>query len=105
MEARLLEALPSDWVLHHRVPRPEGSRYEIDLALADIQLAVEIDGLSHRYTTQKAIDRRRGDFLMSRGWRVIRITNEEVRTDLEAVVAFITTVAARPASQQEAAPW
>ena len=38
-EALLLAALPAEagWVLHHRVPRPEGQTYWIDLALLDIR--------------------------------------------------------------------
>jgi very-short-patch-repair endonuclease len=42
---------------------------------------------------------------MSRGFRVIRVSNEEVQTNLEDVVAFILAVAARPAAAQEATPW
>jgi very-short-patch-repair endonuclease len=108
-EIRLAAALPARWFLHHRLDRgtKHGARslVEIDLALPAARVAVEVDGPGHRLTKQKAIDRRKEDFLMSRGWRVIRVGNEEVRTALEGCDAFITAVAARPACEEEVAPW
>jgi hypothetical protein len=107
-EAKLLDALSPDWKLHHRIaygPRG-GSAYWVDLVLAaPAHIAVEIDGHSHRQTKWKAIDRRKEEFLLSRGFRVIRIPNENVEHALEGVVAFITAVVARPAADQTARPW
>ena len=54
---------------------------------------------------RKPSDRAKGHFLMSRAWRVIRVSNEEVRTNLEGCVAFILAVAAQPAAVQKARPW
>jgi hypothetical protein len=111
MEVRLLEALPagSGCTLHHEIPHGSGLRgfgmWIVDLALLGSRLTVEIDGDSHRKSTQKAIDRRKEEFLLSRGLRVIRVSNESVLADLEGVVTFITSVAARPAAVQEARPF
>jgi very-short-patch-repair endonuclease len=77
----------------------------VDLVLSTACVAVEIDGGSHRYSAQKARDRERDGFLMSRGLRVIRIPNENVLNNLEGVVAFILAVASRPAADQTAQPW
>jgi very-short-patch-repair endonuclease len=110
-EALLLAALPSTWLLHHRIARGTAiwsstARWvEIDLALPAARVAVEVDGRSHRLTAQKARDREKEMFLMSRVWRVIRVGNEEVRTALEGCVAFITRVASRPAAAQTARPF
>src|SRR5260370_393732 len=54
---------------------------------------------------QKILDRAKENFLMSRGWRVIRIGNDEVQTNLEGVVAFILAVAARPAAVRKVRPF
>jgi very-short-patch-repair endonuclease len=108
-EALLLDALPTGWLLHHRIARDTrrdaANLIEIDLALLAARVAVEVDGRSHRLTAQKAIDRRKEEFYLSRGFRVIRIPNENVEHALDAVVAFITAVAARPAAEQTARPW
>jgi very-short-patch-repair endonuclease len=109
MEARLLAAMPADWLLHHRLDRGIGggatSVVVIDLSLLAARVAVEIDGRSHCLTAQKARDREKEEFLLARGFRVIRVSNEQVRTSLEPTVAFITAVAARPAADQTARPW
>ena len=81
------------------------SAWVIDLVLPAVRLAVEVDGPSHRKTAQKAIDRAKEEFLMSRAFRAIRVSNEQVLNDLEAVVAFITRVASRPAAVQTARPF
>jgi hypothetical protein len=114
MEIRLAAALPAGWPLHHHVPTGSGGRsiakgypttWVLDIANPVARVAVEVDGLTHRLTTQKAIDRLKEDSLMSRAFRVIRIPNENVLNNLEAVVAFILSVAARPAADQTAQPW
>jgi hypothetical protein len=92
MEARLLAAMPADWLLHHRLDRGIGggatSLVVIDLSLLAARVAVEIDGRSHCLTAQKARDREKEEFLLARGFRVIRVSNEQVRTSLEPTVAF-----------------
>jgi very-short-patch-repair endonuclease len=105
-EALLLEELQAvhpGWVLHHRVPGMR--RSPIDLVLPSARLAVEVDGWSHRYTAQRARDRRKEESLLSRGYLVIRVSNDRVLTDLEEVVAFITAVATRPTAEHVARPW
>jgi very-short-patch-repair endonuclease len=99
-ETRLAAALLADWLLHHWI-----GKHEVDLVLPSVRLCVEVDGNSHRKTAQKARDRRKEEFLLSRGQRVIRVSNEEVQTNLDGVVAFITAVAARPAAEHVARPW
>jgi hypothetical protein len=114
MEIRLAAALPASWPLHHHVPTGSGGRsiakgypttWVLDIANPVARVAVEVDGLTHRLTAQKAIDRRKEDSLMSRAWRVVRVSNEEVQANLEGCVEFITAVAARPAADQTAKPW
>jgi hypothetical protein len=106
-EALLLAALPSVWKLHHRIAYGTGvgAAYFVDVALPAARVAIEVDGPSHRKTAQKARDRAKEESLLSRGFRVIRIPNENVEHVLDAVVSFIIAVAGRPATEQVARPW
>jgi very-short-patch-repair endonuclease len=51
------------------------------------KLVIEIDGDSH--ASQAEYDRDRTVYLQERGYTVIRFTNEQVRRELDAVVAEI----------------
>ena len=60
--------------------------YIVDFYCHEYQLVVEIDGDSH-YTEEAQIkDRRRSDFLESKGLRVIRFTNPEVVSNIDGVM-------------------
>lgn len=65
--------------------RPPGSpkHYKIDVASREHMVAVEIDGRSHRTIKVQDADRRKSDFLISRGWKVLRFTNQQVTEHLE----------------------
>lgn len=52
--------------------------YILDFACVSLKLAVEIDGATHGTEDEIAYDERRTSHLMSKGWTVIRFTNEEV---------------------------
>jgi len=94
-EALLLAALPVDagWVLHYCAP---GIRSTIGLALPTARVAVEIDWVPNMKTE---------NFLMSRGFRIIPLSSEQVLSDLDGCVSFITAVAASSAAEQVARPW
>ena len=53
-------------------------------------LALELDGDSH--IERAASDRARQDWLEARGVKVVRISNDEVLQDLEAVVEGIAKI-------------
>ena len=64
--------------------------YVADFACVAGRLIVEVDGDSH-YANQneKAYDDRRTAFLEANGWCVLRVTNTEVRDDIEAVCGAV----------------
>lgn len=49
-------------------------------------IALEIDGASHRTAKARAKDAERTAKLEARGWKVVRVTNEEILADAEAAI-------------------
>ena len=65
--------------------------YVADYYCAAAALVVEVDGLSH--AGREAHDKTRTESLAAIGLHVIRVTNDEVLRDLDAVVQYITALA------------
>jgi very-short-patch-repair endonuclease len=74
--------------LRFRRQHPIGD-YVLDFYCAKAKLAVEIDGPIHEQ--QKGYDRARDEWLATRGIRVLRVADQEVKTDLEGVLQKIRT--------------
>jgi very-short-patch-repair endonuclease len=72
--------------------------YIVDFACLAARLIVEVDGPSHDMTF--AADERRTQFLEEQEFRVLRVRNKDVRSNLEGVVKTIElAIAARPLPQ------
>lgn len=68
----------------------------IDFYCARAKLLIEIDGESHMKKSQKEYDQARTEYLETRGYKVIRFTNGDVRYNVQSVVTrIIETVEAR----------
>ena len=70
-------------------------QHPIDMFVADFychekKLVVELDGDSHE--DKQDYDRERDDWLRSRGFFVVRIGNNDVMNDVDAVVKYLATV-------------
>ena len=63
--------------------------YIVDFVCLDCQLVVEIDGGYHNNPEQKELDRQRADFLQSKGFSILRFTNEEVIGNTDETLAVI----------------
>ena len=63
--------------------------YIVDFVCLDAQLVVEIDGGYHNDPEQKDLDRQRTKFLQSRGFSVLRFTNEEVIGNTDETLGII----------------
>lgn len=55
--------------------------YFIDFAFIDVKVAVEIDGSQHLEEDRKKRDEEKDDLLKSKGWRILRISSNEVIRD------------------------
>lgn len=93
-EQTLLSELGINWTFNHPVAtklRSSGpgypTCYKIDIANTESMIAVEVDGHSHR--SRKDQDKKKTEFLESKGWRVIRVTNREAIQDTNATVSKI----------------
>jgi very-short-patch-repair endonuclease len=71
--------------VHFRRQHPIGP-YIVDFAAVRPRLVVEIDGPTHIYPTREVL---REKEIIDRGWRIVRFWNEEVFSDLDAMVEEI----------------
>ena len=61
----------------------------VDFYLPNKKIAIEIDGSIHNNIIRQAYDQRREEFLISKGIKVIRFTNEEIKYNIDEVIRRI----------------
>ena len=59
--------------------------YFIDFAFVNEKIAIEIDGSQHLLPDRKAKDNKKDELLTSNGWKVIRFTENIVKTDWNTI--------------------
>ncbi len=64
-------------------------RYVVDFYCARIRLAIELDGDSHFQIGVEEYDKKREEYIESRGIKVIRFTNTDVYENLDGVILAI----------------
>ena len=64
--------------------------YIVDFVCLDKQLVVELDGGYHSDPEQQELDRQRTNFLQSKGFSVLRFTNEEVLGNTDDTLTIIS---------------
>jgi len=77
------------WAVDYPMQKESRGHYLIDLAHLQAKIAVEVDGRSHAASTVQKRDREKDALLVSRGWLVLRVLNEEVLADPDKVHLFI----------------
>src|SRR5438132_10843974 len=82
--------------LGFRRQSPMGN-YIADFVAHSCKLVVEIDGESHDFDERIRHDARRDQWFASRGYRVLRFTNDDVMKNLEGVLLAISQVAEQAA--------
>ncbi len=92
-ERELLRALRSAGLTDLRAGvkiRIDGRLLWLDLAVPELKLAVEVDGVAvHSDVSQIHDDLARQNMLMTAGWTVLRYTPKQIRQDLDAIVEQI----------------
>ena len=63
-----------------------------DFVCRERKIVIEIDGATHSTDEEVASDARRTRFLQAEGYRVIRITNEQVFENIEGALDMISRV-------------
>jgi very-short-patch-repair endonuclease len=69
------------------------ANFIVDFACPKVRLVVEIDGGSHEGRQRR--DAARDHALAALGWRVLRVADQDVFADLDAVVARVVAAAKR----------
>ena len=64
-------------------------QYIVDFYCAEKKLIIELDGDVHGFKKQTIHDKNRQLFLESRGFRVLRFTNDDVKESMEGVLEKI----------------
>ncbi|MCC8938207.1 endonuclease domain-containing protein [Bradyrhizobium sp. Arg68] len=82
--------------LNFRRQAPIGT-YIADFVAHSCKLIVEVDGESHDFEERIRRDERRDAWLASRGYRVLRFTNDDVLRNLEGVALAILQAAEQAA--------
>lgn len=82
--------------LGFRRQSPMGN-YIADFVAHSCKLVVEVDGESHDFKSRLRHDERRDAWFASRGYRVIRFTNDDVMKNLEGVILAIGLAAEQAA--------
>jgi 5-methyltetrahydrofolate--homocysteine methyltransferase len=72
--------------------------YIVDFVCLKHRLIIEIDGSIHNTPEQKEHDAQRTEWLNSKGFKVIRFTNNEVSTNIDNVLQTISTKLVAPPS-------
>src|SRR5262249_42951917 len=62
-------------------------RYVVDFVCHAAHLIVELDGETHDFVARQQHDAARSAWLASRGYQVLRFTNEDVLSKLEGVLS------------------
>lgn len=71
--------------------------YIADFACAAARLVVEVDGATHSTPEELAYDQRRTNYLQSKGWSVIRVSNTDIYENIDGVWLTIAAQLAPPA--------
>jgi very-short-patch-repair endonuclease len=64
-------------------------RFIADFACVQAKLVIEVDGATHGSDARICHDRRRKEYLGRQGWRVLRITNDDVYRRLDDILDAI----------------
>lgn len=78
----LLDSLSIPYTTQYRI-----ERFWIDIAFPDYKLAVECDGIYwHSFSNSHERDRRKDKAIKKYGWRLLRFTENEIRTSAQTCV-------------------
>ena len=87
---------------HHFRRQHRIGPYFVDFACRQSKLVIELDGSQHQ--DQQQYDRRRDAYIRRKGFKIIRLGNEEVFGDIDAVLNAISQTLERPSGGGTGAP-
>lgn len=78
--------------------------YIVDFVCLSAKLVIELDGMSHSFGENISADAKRDAFFSAHGFRVLRVRNEDVVTNLEGVIELIRQTAISPQTDAPPSP-
>jgi very-short-patch-repair endonuclease/transposase len=75
--------------------------YFIDFAFVNEKVAIEIDGSQHLLEDRRVKDIEKDELLINNGWSVIRISEKEVKTNLDEIMLKIKNILNTKISSQK----
>ena len=95
VEQKLWNRLRNKAIFNHKFRRQHTlGPYIVDFACLERHLIVEIDGGQHAHQLDR--DRKRTEFLTTKGFHVLRFWNNEVQENLEGVLSAIEIALSSP---------
>lgn len=99
-EVRLRVRLKQRGVFGYKFRRQHGiGPYIVDFYCPNLRLAIELDGGHHFEPKQRAYDRERQRYIESLGVKVVRYTNADIDSDIDAVLEDLARKMKRRQSQ------
>lgn len=68
------------------------NHYKIDIASRIYKLAIEVDGVSHNSLKVKECDNRKDKLLSLKGWKVLRLSNLQIESELNNCVQAVLSM-------------
>jgi very-short-patch-repair endonuclease len=102
LRRRLTDAETILWSrLRHRADAKFRRQHPIGIYIADFaciaaRLIIEVDGATHSSDQEISYDLARTVYLEQRGWRVVRVTNENVYKNLDDTLSAIVSLLPPP---------
>ncbi len=89
-EARLWPGLRDRRLQNHKFARQYSiGPFTVDFLCREANLVVEVDGATHSTDSEIAYDERRTAYLKSRGFRVVRVLNDDIYRHFDDVMDMI----------------
>ena len=89
-EHKLWQALRNRKLQHWKFRRQEPiERYIVDFVCPDAKLVIEVDGATHSTELELAKDSERTRVLEACGFRVVRLQNDDIFSNLDGVIETI----------------
>ena len=77
--------------LKFRRQRPIGE-FIVDFVSIELKLVIEVDGITHTYESVVLSDQKKEQYLISRGYKVVRYSDDEILTGINRVIEHLDDI-------------
>jgi hypothetical protein len=65
--------------------------YKLDVANRDLKIGIEVNGEGHQALKIQEVDRKKKEFLESKGWIVLSFTNRQITQSLAECIGMVSS--------------